>query len=313
VQARSARLVSTSLTTMTADMDARMNGALLQSPLISGTVDIRRWDIRIPERLARSLRPIKVTHRNVPPGLVTDDDLTEPEWGSALPFRLDVAVRAPREVFVRGQGVDAEFGGAANLGGTVDAPVVRGAFDLRRGAVTLLSQRIILSRGDIQFVGDTQPMLDIAGSVSKNGVAATISVKGRAGDPQIVLSSAPSLPQDEILSRLLFSKRTTQLSPFEAAQLAQLIGRWSGLDTGPDILERLRTAIGLDALTATTDEAGTTSVSAGSYVGRGVYIGASEAAGGSATVDVDITENIKLRGEAGTAGTKVGVAAEWEY
>jgi translocation and assembly module TamB len=95
--------------------------------------------------------------------------------------------------------------------------------------------------------------------------------------------------------------------------LAQLIGRWSGLDTGPDILERLRTAIGLDALTATTDEAGTTSVSAGSYVGRGVYIGASEAAGGSATVDVDITENIKLRGEAGTAGTKVGVAAEWEY
>ena len=313
VQARSARLVSTSLTTMTADMDARMNGALLQSPLISGTVDIRRWDIRIPERLARSLRPIKVTHRNVPPGLVTDDDLTEPEWGSALPFRLDVAVRAPREVFVRGQGVDAEFGGAANLGGTVDAPVVRGAFDLRRGAVTLLSQRIILSRGDIQFVGDTQPMLDIAGSVSKNGVAATVSVKGRAGDPQIVLSSAPSLPQDEILSRLLFSKRTTQLSPFEAAQLAQLIGRWSGLDTGPDILERLRTAIGLDALTATTDEAGTTSVSAGSYVGRGVYIGASEAAGGSATVDVDITENIKLRGEAGTAGTKVGVAAEWEY
>ncbi|MFN9356644.1 MAG: translocation/assembly module TamB domain-containing protein, partial [Alphaproteobacteria bacterium] len=165
----------------------------------------------------------------------------------------------------------------------------------------------------VQFVGDTEPMLDIAGSVSKNGVAATVSVKGRAGDPQIALSSVPSLPQDAILSRLLFSKRTTQLSPFEAAQLAQLIGRWSGLDTGPDLLERLRTVIGIDALTATTDETGATSVAAGSYLGRGVYVGVSEAAGGSATVDVDLSDNIKLRGEAGATGTKVGVAAEWEY
>jgi hypothetical protein len=39
----------------------------------------------------------------------------------------------------------------------------------------------------------------------------------------------------------------------------------------------------------------------------------SEAAGGSATVDVDLSDNIKLRGEAGATGTKVGVAAEWEY
>lgn len=312
-RAKDARLVSTSLTTLTADANARMTGALLGAPLISGDVSISRWDIRVPERLARPLTPIRVTHRNAPAGLVTDDDEGGAPSGSALPFRLDVAVRAPREVFVRGQGIDAEFGGEARLAGSLDEPAVRGRFDLRRGAVTLLSQRVVLSRGSVQFVGDTEPMLDIAGSVSKNGVAATVSVKGRAGDPQIALSSVPSLPQDEILSRLLFSKRTTQLSPFEAAQLAQLIGRWSGLDTGPDLLERLRTVIGIDALTATTDETGTTSVAAGSYLGRGVYVGVSEAAGGSATVDVDLSDNIKLRGEAGATGTKVGVAAEWEY
>lgn len=312
-RARNARLVSTSLTTLTANVNARMAGPLLRAPLISAEVSIARWDIQVPERLARPLTPIKVMHRNVPAGLVTDDDGDGAASGSALPFRLDVAVRAPREVFVRGQGIDAEFGGEARLAGSLDEPAVRGRFDLRRGAVTLLSQRVILSRGNVQFMGDTEPMLDIAGSVSKNGVAATVSVKGRAGDPQIALSSVPSLPQDEILSRLLFSKRTTQLSPFEAAQLAQVIGRWSGLDTGPDLLERLRTVIGIDALTATTDETGTTSVAAGSYLGRGVYVGVSEAAGGSATVDVDLTDNIKLRGEAGATGTKVGVAAEWEY
>lgn len=313
VTASNAKLVSTTLTTLTADVQARMSGALMQNPLVSGTVSVDRWDIRVPERLAATLTPIKVTHRNAPAGFVTGEEEDDEAVGSALPFRLDVAVRAPREVFVRGQGIDAEFGGEARLGGTLDDPAVRGRFDLRRGAVNVLSQRIILSRGSVQFLGGAEPVLDIAGSVTKNGVAATVSVKGRAGDPQIALSSTPSLPQDEILSRLLFSKQTTQLSPFEAAQLAQVIGRWSGLNTGPDILERLRTVIGIDALTATTDPTGKTSVAAGSYLGRGVYVGVSEAAGGSATVDVDLTDTIKLRGEAGTTGTKVGVAAEWEY
>jgi translocation and assembly module TamB len=54
-------------------------------------------------------------------------------------------------------------------------------------------------------------------------------------------------------------------------------------------------------------------VNAGRYIGRGVFVGVSQASGGSATVDVDITDEIKLRGEAGAKGTKVGVAAEWEY
>jgi len=54
-------------------------------------------------------------------------------------------------------------------------------------------------------------------------------------------------------------------------------------------------------------------VNAGRYVGSGVFVGVSQAGGGSATVDVDLSEDIKQRGEAGASGTKVGVAAEWEY
>ena len=308
-----ARLVSTPLTTLKASADLRMSGSLLGSPLISGAVDIRRWDIRIPERLARPLVPIKVTHRNAPEWMGKEEHDDVAAQASTFRLLLDVSVRAPREVFVRGQGVDAEFGGQAVLAGSTDDPVVRGQFDLRRGTVTILSQRITLSRGSIQFLGATDPVLDIIGGVTKNGVSANVSVKGRASDPRIALTSAPVLPQDEILSRLLFSKRTTQLSPFEAAQLAQVVGRWTGLDTGPDILERLRNVIGVDALSATTDEEGKTSVSAGAYLGPGVYLGVSEAAGGSATIDLDLTDNIKLRGEASPTDTKVGVAAEWEY
>ncbi len=313
VSARKAQLVATDLTTLTTGLDARLTGALMKTPRVSGTVDIVRWDIRLPERLARPLTPIQVSHVNAPAGFVAGNDSDDDGPDSAFNAALDLDVRAPREVFVRGQGVDAEFGGNAKLSGTIDDPAVRGRLDLRRGSITLLSQRVTISRGTVQFLGDVEPVLDIAGGISKNGVTATVSVKGKASDPQIALTSVPALPQDEILSRLLFSKQTTQLSPFEAAQLAEAVGKWSGLTSGPDILDRLRTALGIDALSATTDESGSTSVNAGRYIGRGVYVGVSQASGGSATVDVDITDEIKLRGEAGATGTKVGVAAEWEY
>lgn len=313
VNARKAQLVATSLTTLTTAIDAKLTGALLKKPLVSGTVDIARWDIRVPERLARPLTPIPVTHTNVAPGFVVAGEAEDGTPDSAFTFALDLTVRAPREVFVRGQGIDAEFGGDARLTGTVEDPAVRGHFDLRRGSITLLSQRVSLSRGNVQFLGDLQPVLDIAGGVSKNSVTATVTVKGKASDPQIALSSVPSLPQDEILARLLFSKQTSQLSPFEAAELAQAVGKWSGLTSGPDILDRLRNAIGIDALSATTDDTGATAVNAGRYIGSGVFVGVSQASGGSATVDVDLSEDIKLRGEAGAKGTKVGVAAEWEY
>lgn len=313
VSARKAQLVSTDVTTLTTTLEARVTGALMNTPRVTGTVDIGRWDIRLPERLARPLTPIQVSHINAPAGFVAGSNSDGDGPDSAFNASLDLDVRAPREVFVRGQGVDAEFGGNAKLSGSIENPAARGRLDLRRGSITLLSQRIMITRGTVQFLGDVEPVLDIAGGVTKNGVSATVSVKGRASDPQIALTSVPSLPQDEILSRLLFSKQTTQLSPFEAAQLAEAVGKWSGLTDGPNILDRLRTALGIDALSAITDESGTTSVSAGRYIGRGVFVGVSQAAGGSATVDVDITDEIKLRGEAGANGTKVGVAAEWEY
>ncbi len=313
VSARKAQLVTTDLTTLTTALEARLTGGLTKAPRVSGTVNIVRWDIRLPERLARPLTPIQVSHVNAPAGFVYGEAGEDDGPDSAFNAALDLDVNAPREVFVRGQGVDAEFGGSAKLSGSIDNPAVRGRLDLRRGSMTVLSQRITISRGTLQFLGDVEPILDISGGIAKNGVTATVTVKGKPSDPQIALSSVPKLPQDEILSRLLFSKQTTQLSPFEAAQLAETVGKWSGLTSGPDIIDRLRTALGIDALSATTDESGATAVNAGRYIGRGVFVGVSQASGGSATVDVDITDEIKLRGEAGTRGTKVGVAAEWEY
>jgi translocation and assembly module TamB len=319
VKAENAQLVSTELTTIIADVDGRMAGGLLRDAAISGSADVDLWEIRLPERLARPLTPIRVKHRNAPPVVAQTLAAEEEQEGgqSSLAFGLDVTVRAPRRVHVRGQGLQAEFGGEVKVGGTVANPAINGRFDLRRGSVELLTQRVALTRGRVSFTGGAIPTLDIAGEVRKTDVTATIAVKGRADAPEIVLSSTPTLPQDEILSRILFNKSTGQLSAFEAAQLAGAIARWSGFASGPGILDRLRSSLGIDTLSAVTDPQGGTAVSAGTYVGSGVYLGyvqGTETTAGRATVDVDLTDTIKLRGEAGPSGdTRLGVVAEWEY
>ena len=68
---------------------------------------------------------------------------------------------------------------------------------------------------------------------------------------------------------------------------------------------------------AVTDTKGDTALSAGSYVGSGVYLGfvqGTDTTAGRATVDFDLTDDIKLRGEVGPSGdNRLGVVAEWEY
>lgn len=318
LKASGAQLVATELTTIVADVDARMVGALVRQPKISGTADISLWEIRLPDRLLRPLTPIRVKHRNAPARVLamlpasgeTDDEAT------SLQFGLDVTVRAPRRVFLRGQGIDAEFGGEVKVTNTVDSPSINGRFDLRRGQVALLSERVALTSGRVQFNGEVTPTIDVAGEVRRSDFTATVAVKGKATAPEITLSSVPVLPQDEILARVLFNKPTQQLSAFEAAQLAGSIARWSGLSSGPGILDRLRNALGIDSLASVTDSGGGSAVGGGSYVGN-VYFGfvqGTDTTAGRATVDVELTDEIKLRGEAGPSGdTRVGVAAEWEY
>ena len=66
------------------------------------------------------------------------------------------------------------------------------------------------------------------------------------------LTSDPSLPQDEVLSRLLFKKASGGLSPFQALQLAQAVAQFSGGAGGVDVFEQARKGLGLDSLDVST-------------------------------------------------------------
>jgi translocation and assembly module TamB len=330
VTADRAELVSSQLMTAVSSADLTLAGPLVRTPKITGRVDVVSIDVAVPDRLPATVRPLPgVRHVNTPPEararLAQRAGPKSARTGRrpgkpAVPFdaTLDVAVNAPSRIFVRGRGIDAELGGALRITGTSASPNAVGAFAMRRGRLELVGQRLDFSRGKLTFAGNlTTPELDFAAETKAGDVTARVAVTGPADAPLFALTSDPVLPQDEILSRLLFKKAAGGLSPFQALQLAQAVAQLSGGAAGPDVFEQARKGLGLDSLDVSTGASGGPALGASRYISDRVSVGVKAGAKPADTavgVDFDVTRRIKLKGEAGSDGrTSLGIGAEYEW
>jgi translocation and assembly module TamB len=290
---------------------------------LGGTIRVRRADIRIPENLPSSVATIPVRIAGSPPPKPTT---TRPAPAIAVALTLD----APDQIFVRGRGVDAELGGRIVFGGTLADLRPSGGLTLRRGTFSLIGQTLSLTEGRVDFTGAGigDPTLRLVASSQRSGMTANAILSGRVRDPKITLTSVPELPQDEVLSQLLFNSSTAKLSPFQIAQVANALASLSGNPLlGDDPLNRMRQAVGLDRLTVGTDAAGRPVLEAGRYLADGVYIGTKQGASGGtqATIQVEIGKGVKLEATTGTGqssatgagdasnSTSVGITYQIEY
>ncbi|MEN3930303.1 translocation/assembly module TamB domain-containing protein [Microvirga sp. W0021] len=322
IKANRAELVSSELVTAVSNMALDMSGPLAEKPQITGRLDIVKMEVTLPNRLPATAQPLPNAKHIAPPPKVKarlDAERKAREKAKkSAPFdaRLDLLVSAPNQIFIRGQGVDAEVGGELRISGTSRDPKTLGGFEMRRGKLTIIGQRLDFTRGKLTFSGDLTPELDFLAQTQAGEVTAKVAVTGPANQPEFDLSSTPELPRDEVLSRLLFAKSSGSLSPFQALQLAQAIAQLSGAG-GPDVFDETRKALGLDSLDITAGSSGGPAVGASRYINDRISVGVRAGAkpeDNAATINVDITKRLKFQGEVGASGdTSVGVGAEWEY
>src|SRR3546814_5045146 len=89
----------------------------------------------------------------------------------------------------------------------------------------------------------------IAAEANVQGLSATIRVTGTGLRPEITFASIPALPEDEVLSRLLFGTSVANLSAPEALQLAAAAASLrSGGRSAGNPLNKLGRAIGVDRI-----------------------------------------------------------------
>ncbi|HUA77391.1 MAG TPA: translocation/assembly module TamB domain-containing protein [Acetobacteraceae bacterium] len=320
ITARNAELPQSDLMTARFDSDLAIRGDAGTHLAASGTVRIRRAEIRIPASMPPSIAVLHVVRAGTKP---------PPPPAPGPNVALDITVSAAREVFVRGRGIDTEFGGRIHISGTAADPIATGNFTMVRGELSLAGKTLVFSDGTIGFNGASpeNPTLDLVASNTTATTTSTLTIGGTAEAPTVTLSSSPVLPQDQVLANLFFGG-SSSLSPFQLAELANSLTTLTG--TGPstgDPLAALRSGLGLDQLTVGSDAAGNPTLQAGRYIAPGVYVGANQSTyggGSQAEVEINLTKQLQLdasvgagttnaTGASSTTGTSVGLTYQFQY
>lgn len=229
---------------------------------------------------------------------------------------LDITLDAPQQLFIRGRGLDAEFGGKLHIGGTADTPKLDGKFSHRRGNFVLLDRVLELQTANILFEGPMppSPFLNVIAETKVQDTTITVTMGGNAGSPTLKLSSTPSRPQDEVLALLLFGRQLETISPFEALQLAQAARQLAGLDSGPGLIGTIRDTLGLDRLQVGADEDANMNISTGKYVTDDVYVGVKQGAkpeDREIVTEITLTPSISGKTAVDSLGNQ-SVGVEWK-
>lgn len=229
--------------------------------------------------------------------------------GTSGVFALRIDIRAANRLFVSGMGLESEWAADLQLRGTSAAPILTGDMQVVRGTYSFASRRFDITRGTISFEGGalTDPQLNIIASTTAEGVTANIDIGGSAQTPVIQFTSIPNLPQDEVLSRLLFGGSVTSLSAIEAVQLAAALNSLRGGGTGLNPIGQLRRAAGIDRLRVLGADDATgrgTALSAGKYITRDIYIEIiTDARGFTATqLEIALTRALSILSSTASAG-----------
>ncbi len=304
----------------------------LTSPKVTAPLTVDRADINLPDSLPPNVVVLKVVETNSKAGKQRPP--TPANQPPTLPATLDIKIDMPGNIFVRGHGLDSEWRGKLAITGTSAAPVIAGSLEQVKGSVDLLGKTFNLTRGAITFDGSPKldPVLDIVAEASTADITAQVNIGGFASAPTITLTSTPVVPQDEILSRVLFNRGVGQLSAGEGLQLAAAAGTLAG--GGPGVLDRLRGGLGLDwfklgsgptgpassTLNPRAASSGATSgtaLSAGKYVAPGVSVGVSQGLSpptSKVTVEIELRPHLTVQGEAGQSGsTGIGLNYNYDY
>lgn len=322
IRLNSARYADGNMLVATASGNLTLTGSLTRDPLLSGNIAVEKADISIPERIGGGAAMIDVKHRSTPRPVAqtlarADIDKAAPPTPRDRPsiLRLDVNVSAPNQIFLRGRGLDAELGGSVRLTGPVTDIQPVGGFSLNRGRLSILGQRVTFESGEVTLVGDLDPYVNLVARTEGDDITVFVTVAGRVSEIEVTFTSNPTLPQDEVLSRLIFNRPMSELSPLQLAKLAGAAAELAG-GGGGSLVDSLRDAAGLDDLDVVTDSSGNVAVQAGRYIQDNIYLGVTAGANGESKVNInlDISSDLKARGSMGTDGnSSVGVFYEKDF
>jgi translocation and assembly module TamB len=181
--------------------------------------------------------------------------------------------------------------------------------------LNILEQRFDLAEGAIQLQGALTPFLRFVAETETDTATVQVILEGLADDLAVTFSSNPEKPEDEVLALLLFGRSLSQVSAFQALQLANAVAVLAGRG-GSGIIGSLRESFGLDDIDVDTREDGTAEVRVGKYISENAYTDVTVDGTGNTevSINVDLTPSLTARGSVGASGSSsIGLFFERDY
>jgi translocation and assembly module TamB len=317
--------------------NARLARSEQITSVVSGTLAITndaanggliKGDLRLPEtryKLAwqggSDIRQLQGVRRKGEAQDVLDQQLAA-RRGAAKPalWKLDIRVRADNEIYVTGMGLDSEWKTDMRVTGTTSSPRVVGQIQVIRGRYSFSGHQFDLEQGVITFNGPMlNPTLQIKAETRINTVTAGIQVTGSAQQPDISFISTPALPQDEILSRILFGDNVANLSAMQAVQLGIALNGLRGGSGGLNPIGKLQNASGVDRIGIVSGDQTTgrgASLAVGQHISNNIYVEVlTDSKGFTATqLEIALSKTLSLLSKTGTnAGSSANLRYSKDY
>ena len=322
VALRNAQLARSDALGATVSGEIAITNSKANGGLVSGTLNLPEVRYEIIRQGAAEVAELQGVRRKGTSRAQAARDAAAAAEGVPSLFKLDLRIRADNRLFVSGMGLESEWSADLRVVGTSATPEVVGNVDLVRGTYSFAGKRFDLDQDSvIRFEGGavTNPVLSMRATATLSGTAVTINIAGRAQNPQITFSSSPSLPQDELLSRILFGNSITELSPMQAIQLASALNSLRGSGGGLNPLGKLRSASGIDRLRVLGADEATgrgTSVAAGKYISNDIYVEiVTDTRGFTATqIEIALSKALSILSQTGGSnGTAINLRYSKDY
>lgn len=277
----------------------------LYDPVFSGKISWIKLNITLPDSFTSGIPQINYVIKN-------DDSSIEQKTENKVGLTLNLQVDFPKRVFIRGKGLDVELGGDLLITGSISDPIIAGKLNVIRGNYTFLDKVFDITKGDVGIDGDDIE-LDLRAEAKAKDLLAIISITGTPDRAKIEISSVPALPEDEIISKLLFGSDSHTLSPLQAIQLANTLSSLSGMQGSGgqlDLLSKTRSFLGIDALSFIGGNVG-----AGKYLLDNVYIRGEQGTSMDdmrIAIEIEINEHISIESSAGMGSTPNDIKVFWK-
>lgn len=259
----------------------------------------------IPDQVPALAHALDIKYINAPKGEnLPKFTSSQPHW----PLECDVQINVQKNATIKSKNLSSSWHGGVQVKGMAHAPQLFGDFKIVKGEYHFNGQSFDIKEGTIAFAGepDKKTTLYVIASKDLGKIVAEIILKGPVKNPLIAFRSNPPMSQREILSWILFGIGSTDITPFQGAELSQSISNLTKPNKSePSMLSKIRDSIGIDRIDISKTEgkeSNEVSLQVGKYISRGVFVKINKSITSEANqvgIEANLLPNIKAEAQVG--------------